>query len=142
MRQKIDIYSDYLDQVWRQGDITAIDRFWVQEAVSVGLIADFEMTRADISELVPAVHAHLDAIHYDILYHSQVDDVLHVVVQVNGMGHENRTKVSFTGQSTLVFTGDKFSRSYDHYDLISFFAQLGLLPPDTVALCLSGESLS
>lgn len=41
----------------------------------------------------------------------------------------------------LRFEGDLFAEAYNHFDMIAMFEHLGALPPETMALCLSGERL-
>jgi hypothetical protein len=40
------------------------------------------------------------------------------------------------------FEGDRFAEAYNHFDMLTMFENLGALPPETLALCLSGERLS
>lgn len=39
------------------------------------------------------------------------------------------------------FRGEKIVEAYNTHDVIALFEGLELMPPDTVALCLSGEML-
>jgi hypothetical protein len=39
------------------------------------------------------------------------------------------------------YEGDRIAEAYNHFDMISFFEQLGAFPPETMALCMSGERL-
>ena len=71
----------------------------------------------------------------------ETGDWLWMLVQVTGISAQDGRDLSFTGQVAMRFEGDKIAEAYNHFDFISFFEQIGALPEETIALCLSGEQL-
>lgn len=47
--------------------------------------------------------------------------------------------VSVTGSIHARVVDGKVHESYNHFDFIGFFSQVGLLPPDTFQRCMSGQ---
>ncbi|WP_406720667.1 ester cyclase [Thioclava litoralis] len=142
MADKLDLYRQFLEEVWANGRVERLPAFVTDATESHGLITDVCMTRGDLEDLVPALRALLDAIQHDILYSYENGRFLHVMMRVSGLSKSSGETVAFTGQSLIEFDGDKIAGSQDHYDLIGLFSQLGFLPKDTVELCLSSEKIS
>ncbi|MER5171551.1 nuclear transport factor 2 family protein [Thioclava kandeliae] len=142
MSDKLSFYKEFLQEVWSNGRAECLSLYVSDCSHATGLISDVEMTREDMEELVPALRAHLDHIRHDIRHSYESGDILHVLMTVSGTSKVSGNHVEFSGQSLLRFRDGKIVAMHDHYDLIGLFSQLGFLPVDTVALCLSSEKIS
>jgi hypothetical protein len=130
----------WFQRVWVDQDLEGIEDSFTHRDAAGGL-RGLDLRPEDFRELVPAMRALFDAPKITVLRAVETDDWLWILLQVDGVGVPTGEALSFTGQVALRFEGEKIAEAYNHFDFISFFEQLGALPPETIALCLSGETL-
>ena len=131
----------WLNAVWGDGRLDLIEPLFTQRAQAAGIMDGLNLGPKEFLEFVPAFRAHLHKMTISILRSFESEDWVWTLLKIDGIGVANCAPVSATGQLAMRFEGDQVAEAYNSFDAISIFEQLGLLPPETIALCLSGETL-
>ena len=142
MPSKTEILQEWFTRVWIGGDLSAIDAFFVPKPVASGLMTGLDMQPAEFKELIPALHSLLVAPEISVARMIETGDWLWILVTVRAKAAHTQDPVEFSGQMAIRFEGDRFAEAYNHFDMLTMFENLGALPPETLARCLSGERLS
>ncbi|MDV7272146.1 hypothetical protein RYZ20_14720 [Thioclava sp. A2] len=137
---RLQIVREWFDEVWIRQELDALGRYFVDENAAQG-VRGLDLRPEDFRELVPAMRRMIASPVIEILKHFESADWLWVLVQVAGKCPRSAAPIEFSGQMAIRFSGDQIAEAYNHFDFIGFFEQAGALPPETMALCLSGETL-
>ena len=130
----------WYDRVWMQGDLDAIDMLFAPDTEARGMM-DFAVGPEDFKAIVPAFLAQMEI--QDIVYDKVVEmgDWVWANMSAHAIARATETPVTATGQIMVRVQGGKIVEAYNQFDFLGLFEQLGYLPPDSLALCLSGEGL-
>ncbi|KFE35426.1 ester cyclase [Thioclava atlantica] len=139
---RLSMIDAWLNDVWGEGRLDRIDSLFATEAQANGLMPGLELRPEEFRELVPALRVHLRDIKITVLRHCETEDWLWTLLQIDGTAAQSGHHVCFNGQLAMRFEGDRIAEAYNNYDVIALFEEIELLPRDTIALCLSGESLA
>lgn len=139
---KLDILNAWFGRVWIGGDLAAIGDFFTANSSAAGVMRGLDMRPEDFAELIPALMRMIAEPQVEVLRHIETDDWLWVLIRVSATSVTTGAPVEFTAQISMRFEADRIAEAYNHVDLISFLEQMGALPAETLALCLSGERLS
>lgn len=139
---KLDILNAWFGRVWIGGDLAAIGDFFTPNSAASGVMRGLDMRPEDFAELIPALMRMIDTPQVEVLRHIETDDWLWVLMRITATSAHSGATVEFTAQISMRFEGDRIAEAYNHFDLLSFLEQMGALPAETLALCLSGERLS
>jgi hypothetical protein len=142
MSSKTDMLQDWFNRVWIGGDTAAIDAFFVPKPVASGLMTGLDMQPAEFKELIPALQSMLVAPEISVARMIETEDWLWVLLSVRARTAHTHEPVEFSGQMAIRFENGLFAEAYNHFDMVTMFEHLGALPPETLALCLSGERLN
>ena len=138
---KIELLQRWCDEVWRKGNLDAIDELFDPSAVTSGVVPQLQIGPEDFRELVTVLRHHVRDIEVTILKTVEQDDWLAAMIQFNTSRADNGAPIEVAGQVLLRYAGDKMIEAYNHFDYLSFFEQLGLVPPDSLTICLTGHKL-
>jgi hypothetical protein len=141
MSNKLQFLQEWYSSVWFGGNLDAIEQFFAPSSHVEGLMTGLEVSAGEFRELIPAMlHLVVDPA-VKIERHIETDDWLWALVSVSGQSRHSMTPVAFSGQVAMRFVDGKIAEAFNHFDLISFFEQIGALPEYSMALCFSGEQL-
>ena len=138
---KYQLLESWYQRVWIDGDLEAIDSFFTPRGVASGLMAELQVGADDYKEFVPAVLQLIREQYVTIGAHFDFGDWFWALVTVHAKSARSMAPVEFSGQVMMRVEGGKIAEAFNHFDFIAFFEQLELLPENTMALCLSGETL-
>ncbi|MDD8023756.1 MAG: nuclear transport factor 2 family protein [Paracoccaceae bacterium] len=139
---KLALLHDWFERVWIGGDLAAIPQFFTEDSRAAGVMRGLDLGPQEFTELIPALLNLIEAPTATILRHIETDDWLWALLVVHAKSAATLEPMEFTAQVSMRYEGDRIAEAYNHFDMISFFEQLGAFPPETMALCLSGERLS
>lgn len=139
---KLDILNAWFARVWIAGDYAAIETFFTPDSAASGVMRGLDLRPADFAELIPALMRFIESPAVDVLRSMETDDWLWVLARITATAAQSGAPVDFTAQIAMRFEGERIAEAYNHVDLVSLLEQLGALPAETLALCLSGERLS
>ncbi|MBU2866362.1 ester cyclase [Pacificibacter marinus] len=138
----VEILQAWYERVWEQGDLDAVAEYFDVDAMANGLMTDLAAELEDFQTIVPAVLRLIRNVKITITHSMEDGDKAWALVDIKAQNAENMSPVVCSGQVMIKTKNNKIIEAYNHFDFMSFFEQLGFLPKDTIALCLSGEQLS
>ena len=138
---KLEVLQEWYNRVWLNGDYGAIGEFFTAESRPEGIMQGLALMPEDFAELIPAIMARVMEPSFEVLRFIEAGDWIWVLMVLRAKGRADGHPIEVTGQLSVRFEGDLIAEAYNHYDFIAFFEQLGALPENTMALCLSGEAL-
>ncbi len=136
-----DIMQDFLNRVWLDGDMSAIDETFAPDAGAEGVLPDMKLTPEDFKTMVMALLNLVAMPEISIVKMLSDDDWVAVMIRVRAESQINTAVITATGQILARFEDGKIIEVYNHFDFLGLFQQLGLIPHEAVTLCLSGEPL-
>lgn len=138
---KLDIFNSWFSRVWVGGELGTIAEYFTEDSSASGVMRGLDMRPEDFAELIPALMRMIDAPQMEVLRHIETEAWLWVLVRLRATSARTGAAVEFTAQISMRFEGERIAEAYNHVDLLGFLEQLGALPEETLALCLSGERL-
>lgn len=139
--EKRDILEEWYRRVWIEADLDAIDQLFSPDTQAQGLLPDLQVGPDDFRELVPMF---LDMVEDPTV---SLDKVMEdgewasALYSMRVTNPANGQPVIGSGQLFARFDGDKMVETYNSFDFMSFFEQMGLLPEQSMALCLTGQRI-
>ncbi|WP_371169030.1 ester cyclase [Aliiroseovarius sp. 2305UL8-7] len=135
------LLQEWYDKVWIQQDLDAIDTLFTPDIEAKGMM-DFGVGPEDFRVLAEAVLAQVEVIEIRFDRAVEMGDWVWVTYTADTVTLANRAPVDATGQIMARFKDDRIVEAYNQIDFLTFFEKLGYLPPDSLALCLSGEGIA
>lgn len=137
----VDFLQEWYRQVWINGDLDAIDRYFPPHPVASGLMADGQVGAEDFRALVPALRHLVRDLDISIDRSIELGDWLWAHFTVHAQAALGVERVEAQGQVMMRVSDGLIVEAYNGFDFVAFFEQLGLLPKDAFLLLLSGERL-
>lgn len=138
----VEILQAWYTRVWEEADLNAVSDYFDTTALANGLMTDLALELEDFKVIVPAVLRLVRDVNVKIAHSMEAGDKAWALVELHGKNAENMAPVICTGQVMITVKNNKIIEAHNHFDFVAFFEQIGFLPPNTIALCLSGEILS
>lgn len=137
----LDLLKDFYERVWINGDIAAIDRYFTPRSEAHGMMGEGEVGAEDFKVLVPAFRAGIRDIRVRFNRTVEQGDWLFAHVTAEAMTAAGTDPIRASGMCMMRVENDQVVEAYNSFDLLTFFEQTGQLPPDSLALLLTGESI-
>ena len=132
----------WFNEVWGNGNLALIDSIFAPDAQANGLMSNAAVGPKDFHDLVPAMLRLVRNVDVKLEQHLTAGDWMSVLLRFTGLSARDGRPVDFTAQVMGRMTeSGQFTEVHNNVDFISLFEQLGHLPQDTLALCLTGEVL-
>jgi hypothetical protein len=138
---RVDFLKDWYRQVWTDGNMAAIDRYFAPRSVANGLVADGQVKAEDFKALVPALRSLVRDIEVTVDRSIEAGDWLWAQITVRALTAHGIDRVEASGQVMMLVEDGVITEAYNCFDFVTFFEQSGLLPQDAFMLLLSGEKL-
>jgi hypothetical protein len=142
MTAKRELMERWFQKVWIEQDLDAIDDFFVEETQANGIVPDMRLSPQEYRDFVTMVVALVEDIHITTEVVTETGEWFQALFKVTARSVVDSAPVMVLGQVCVRFSGDKFVEAYNSFDFMGFFEQLGQLPEQSIALCLTGQSLS
>ncbi|QBF32080.1 ester cyclase [Thalassococcus sp. S3] len=139
---KIALLQAWYDDVWCAGNIDAIDRYMNAETVATGIMSEMQMGRDEFRDLVSAMRTLVEEVNVSLPQWIESGDWLAAIISVTAVRVDTQAPIVCTGQVMVRFEDDKMVETYNQFDYLSLFEQLGQFPPETLAICMTGQRLS
>jgi hypothetical protein len=139
MSARTDRLNDWFDKIWIEQDLEAINDFFVPDTKANGVMPDMALTPQDYSDLVPLITSLLDDRKITIQVATETGDWYQALYRVEAVAAHNSAPIVVSGQVCLKFDGEKMVEAYNNFDFWAMFEQLGQLPEQSLALCLTGH---
>lgn len=138
----VEILQAWYERVWEQADLDAVAEYFDVSAMANGLMTDLATELEDFQTIVPAVLRLVRNVKVNIAHSIEDGDKAWALVEIHAQNATDMSAVVCSGQVMIKTKDNKIIEAHNHFDFLGFFEQLGFLPPNTIALCLSGEKLS
>jgi hypothetical protein len=136
-----EILHDFLQRVWIDADLSAVDEVFAPDTLSEGQLPDMKLTPEDFKIMVMALLNLVRDPEITCVKTLSDGDWVSVMTRVRAESQINPAIITATGQIMARFDHGKIVEVYNHFDFLGLFQQLGLIPHEAVTLCLSGEPL-
>lgn len=128
-------------EIWENGNVDAIEEFFTQDTKAEGLIPEMQVGADDFRDLVMAFRHILGDITVELPKIIEHGDWVSGILHLKTSRADNDAPITATGQVMARFSGEKMVETYNQFDFISLFEQLGQFPPDTLPVCMTGQRL-
>ncbi|MEQ9693198.1 nuclear transport factor 2 family protein [Shimia sp. SDUM112013] len=140
--EKREILSEWYRRVWIEGDLDAIDELFSPDTQAAGLVPEMQVGPDDFRELVPMFLDMVEDPHVSLDKVMEDGDWASALYSMRVTDSATGKPVIGSGQLFARFEGDKMVETYNSFDFMSFFEQVGLLPEQCLALCLTGQKIA
>ena len=137
----LEVLQTWMSRVWKEKDTTAIDEMFLPDGTAEGLgekmigPEDFKMFHQQLLSLI-------DNVEVQVLKHFQDGTWSCALCQLDCTNKsDDSQKLQITGTVLARIENDCIVEAYNHFDFISLFEQLSLLPDGTFAKCLEGTGV-
>ncbi len=138
---QLELLKQWYDRVWIQQDLDAIGRFFTPDVEAQGVM-DFGVGPDDFRVLAEALLAQVEISEIRFDREVEMGDWVWATLTVRAVTLADRAPVHTTGQIMVRITNGQVVEAYNQIDFLTFFEQMGYLPADSLALCLSGEGIA
>lgn len=142
MTSKADLLIEWYRVVWEQGNLDGISQFFSDAGAATGLVPDLAITSEEFRELVPVMHSVLGPLHVELVHAIEQGEWLAAILMITTSRADTGAPVKVVTHVMVRFDGNLMVEAYNILDFLSFFEQMGQVPPNAVALMLSGAELS
>lgn len=142
VKPKVQVMETWFDRVWSQEDESAIDELFSPDGQAKGLGDQALMGPEDFKTFHRALCALFGQMKIRFAKVVQEGDWISGTFTLTGVQHETGTPIKITGTAVTRIENGVIREAYNHLDFISMFAQLGLLPEDTMMRALSGQKIA
>ena len=139
---KVDLIHRWFHEVWENGNMAVIHEMLPEVFRIEGMTGDQEFHRDNFPDLVNTFRSLTGVPRVSITKTVETGDWIATRLRVNADGPEGTTPLAFNGQMMTRFDGTLMAENYTTFDYLSLFEQLGQIPPDALAICMSGQKLT
>ena len=129
----------YTESVWSNENPEAAMAFFHPDARISGVAGIDDMRPEDMVTLVQTIFMLVEPPQYRVLHIIADGDRIAYVVACEARSRRTGLPVTFSGQISLVLRDGLIVEAHNHFDMIGFFTQLGLLPADLLETVLAGS---
>lgn len=138
----IDLLHYWFDQVWNKNNLSVVDELMASNVVFGGPLQTLMSPGQDYKELVQMLKALLQDFHVSVTHAIAQNDMASARVVVSRVGPGINDPMTFSGQLMVRVRDGKFVEFLSNFDYLQMYENLGQLPPDALAITLTGERLT
>ncbi|NSY38179.1 nuclear transport factor 2 family protein [Leisingera sp. ANG59] len=131
----------WFQEVWCNGNLDAVDEVMTAKTVISGAVSALAEPECDYSEVVAALRNLLGPIYVTFSHAMETRDWVSVRLQVDTSDPKDGHSFQITGQVMARVEDGKIAELHSNMDYFKMFEQLGQLPPEAMAICMTGERL-
>lgn len=131
----------WFDEVWCNGNLDAVGEVMTSGTVISGAVSALAVPNEDYAEVVAAIRNLLGPIRVSFTHAMETEDWVSVRLLVTTSAPEEETPFEVSGQIMARVVDDKIVELHSNIDYLRMFEMLGQLPPDAMAICMTGERL-
>jgi len=128
-------------RVWTEEDSTAIEELFVPDGEARGLGANVLIGPEGFKQFHSALRGLLCNFVITIDKSVESGDWISAVCTLRAKSRQSGGPVEMTGSVMVRIEDGKLTEAYNHWDFLSLFSQLGLLPKETFGKALGGEKI-
>lgn len=136
-----EVIETWFERVWHKEDLSAIEEMMAPQTEIHGL-GDIPATGPEgFRPFAEALLQQIGDVHISIQKFMEDGDWSQALMTVTASCRNTGTPVRFSGQVMAKVQDNRIVSAYNHFDFMSMYEQLGMLPRDAMGQCLSGRSL-
>ncbi|TCL09529.1 ketosteroid isomerase-like protein [Shimia isoporae] len=139
---KKQIIKDWFQRVWIDMDLDAVDEYFEPDTEAEGLLPDFGIGPNDFKVFVPMCRALLESLEVHVDKVLEEGNWVSAITSMRAVNPTTGQPFAAHGQLFCRFKEDKIVEAYNAFDYLSFFTQLGYLPPQSLELGLTGQKIA
>jgi hypothetical protein len=141
MSKSREVIETWFHRVWTKEDSNAIEELFMPDGEARGLGANALIGPEGFKQF----HSALCGLLYDyvVTIDKSVEegDWISAVCTLRAKSRGSDAPIEITGQLMARIVDGKLTEAYNHWDFLSMYSQLNLLPIDTFERALSGEKI-
>jgi hypothetical protein len=142
MSEKVKLLENWFQRVWVDADLDAIDDFFAEDAQAKGLLPEMRLGPQDYRDFVPLILALVEDVQIELVNNTENDEWIQSIYKVSALSVANSAPIVVLGQVSVRVKDGRFVEAYNCFDFMGFFEQLDQLPEQSLAICLTGGTLS
>lgn len=136
-----ELLKAWYNEVWEKGNTEAIGDFYAPGTNAEELIPNLHVGIQELQDLVVAFRHLLGEIQVDLTKVVEDKDWVSAVYQVHTSRADSGEPIYVTGHVMSRIQNGKITETYNQFNFISLFEQLGQFPEDTLPICMTGQKL-
>lgn len=137
----LNLIKRWFSEVWHQENYDAVAELLAPDVTYGGSLSSLVLPGVDYVEAVLALKALITDIQVEITHSIEQGDLASVRVAVTARAAHDKRPIFFTGQLTVRIKDGQFVEFLSNFDYFQMFEQLEQFPPDSLAVCLTGERM-
>ena len=135
---KLELLDSWYRDVWQNGDLDAIDGYFLPGAAAQGVVPGLAVTPEECREFVSVIQQMISDLKYRFLQTVEEGEWLSTLVEMKSIANHNDKPIHLISQVMVRVENGLFAEIYNASDFLGFFEQMGQLPEDALPLLLSG----
>lgn len=136
-----ELLRDWYVRVWQEGDLTAIQDYFDEEALAGGFLGDMNAELGDLMAIVPAIQRILRNVKVHIDDSMDDGDKSWALIRLTADVAATMTPVTISAQVMIRHKNDRILSAVNHIDILGFFEAAGFVPGDLREQVLLGEDI-
>ncbi|WP_264213374.1 nuclear transport factor 2 family protein [Leisingera thetidis] len=131
----------WFEEVWCKGNLAAVAEVMTADTLITGAVSALAEPECDYGEVVAALRNLLGPITVTFTHAMETRDWVSVRLLASTSDPRNGTPFEISGQVMARVAEGRISELHSNMDYFRMFEQLGQLPPEALAICMTGERL-
>jgi ketosteroid isomerase-like protein len=133
-----EVLESWFRRVWTEQDSSAIEELFIPDGKARGLGANVLLGPAGFKQFHSALTRLLSDFVITIDKSVESGEWISAVCTLRAKSRQSGAPIEFTGSVMIRIADGKLTEAYNHWDFLSMFCQLGLLPDETFEKALGG----
>jgi hypothetical protein len=135
------LLKNWYQEVWVEANLDAIPKYMAANGKAAGIFPDLVMPTNDMEDMISLVRPTLDKMVIEFRLFIEQGDWLSAIVDSQCTSAVTGEPVNVISHVAIRVEDGKIAEMYNSFDALSFFEQMGQLPPNALALMLSGTKI-
>ncbi|MBY6138125.1 nuclear transport factor 2 family protein [Leisingera daeponensis] len=131
----------WFEEVWCKGNLDAVAEVMTSKTLISGAVSALAEPECDYGEVVAALRNLLGPIKVTFSHAMETRDWVSVRLLVDTSDPKDGNSFQMTGQLMARVEDGKIAEMHSNMDYFKMFEQLGQLPHEAMAICMTGERL-
>ncbi|UWQ23287.1 nuclear transport factor 2 family protein [Leisingera aquaemixtae] len=131
----------WFEEVWGRGNLNAVSDIMRRNTLISGSVSALAEPESDYSEVVAALRNLLGPIKVTFTHVMETDEWVSVRLVAATSNPRDGEPFEITGQVMARVEDGRIAEMHSNMDYFRMFEMLGQLPPEALAICLTGERL-
>lgn len=131
----------WFEEVWGKGNLNAVPEIMGRNTLISGAVSALAEPESDYGEVVAALRNLLGPIKVTFTHVMETDEWVSVRMLAATSNPRDGEPFEITGQVMARVQDGRITEMHSNMDYFRMFEKLGQLPPEAMAICLTGERL-